>query len=270
MLNEFQTYKYIDNAEEMAKIVKDIFIDYKTLVDSKGNLVTEYVPVITFQDWFTNQGVDSKMELFVKETVSKFFKKTLTPGELILLDGSKNFVENVETLVVNTLVGKRKSKKRKVTRRLDSKINTSKKQAKTKGKKPSNAGLKSTKKRSGGIPSGITRRPSQKTKNSAIPLSTFIGILNSKLPATVAKNMGSPALNYRTGRFASSVQVTDIVYTPQGFPSVGYTYQKSPYQTFEPGFRQGNPDRDPRVLIDKSIRELAAQLVTGRLYTRRV
>jgi len=53
------------------------------------------------------------------------------------------------------------------------------------------------------------------------------------------------------------------------FPSIAYTYQLSPYQTFEPGFKQGSPDRDPRKLIDLSIREIAAQFALGRLYTRR-
>ena len=81
--------------------------------------------------------------------------------------------------------------------------------------------------------------------------------------------MGDPALNYQTGRFADSVKITDVSKTPQGFASVGYTYQLYPYQTFEPGFQQGDPERDPRKLIDRSIREIAAQMVTGRLYTRR-
>lgn len=105
---------------------------------------------------------------------------------------------------------------------------------------------------------------------SAISLLRFISLMNQKLPQTVAKNMGDPALNIRTGRFASSVRVTEVVPTTKGFPSVGYTYMKNPYQTFEQGFRQGSPDRDPRKLIDKSIREIAAELVTVRLYTRRV
>lgn len=105
---------------------------------------------------------------------------------------------------------------------------------------------------------------------SAISLLRFISLMNQKLPQTVAKNMGDPALNIRTGRFASSVRVTEVVPTTKGFPSVGYTYMKNPYQTFEQGFKQGNPDRDPRKLIDRSIREIAAQLVTVRLYTRRV
>lgn len=101
------------------------------------------------------------------------------------------------------------------------------------------------------------------------PLQLFLA-MNAQLPDTIAKNMQSPRLNYRTGRFANSVKITDVIMTPQGFPSVGYTYQKNPYQTFEPGFAQGDPDRDPRRLIDMSIRELAVKFAIGRFYTRRV
>ena len=82
--------------------------------------------------------------------------------------------------------------------------------------------------------------------------------------------MKPPRLVYRTGRFAESARITDITYTPQGYPSIGYTYMKYPYQTFEPGFAQGSEDRDPRKLIDRSIRELAVQFTLGRFYTRRV
>ena len=82
--------------------------------------------------------------------------------------------------------------------------------------------------------------------------------------------MGSPALTNRTGRFASSVRASRCFKTPKGFPSIGYTYQLYPYQTFEKGNRQGSSERDPRTLIDKSIREIATQFVIGRLYTRRV
>ena len=84
--------------------------------------------------------------------------------------------------------------------------------------------------------------------------------------------MGAPRLENQTGRFANSVRVTDITKTARGFPSVGYTYQKEPYQVFE--MTQGRPpwsttDRDPRGLIDASIREVAANLALGRFYTRR-
>ena len=100
----------------------------------------------------------------------------------------------------------------------------------------------------------------------------LIGLINKALPDTVRKNMRSPALVNRTGRFAESVQVTDIVKTPKGFPSIGYTYQRNPYQVFEEGSsgNWANGNRDPRDLIDKSIREIAAQFAIGRFYTRRV
>jgi len=111
-----------------------------------------------------------------------------------------------------------------------------------------------------------TKRP----KAPKVERVSLLGILNEKINETVAKNMGSPALNYRTGRFASSVRIVDQVTTPKGFTSVGYTYQKYPYQTFEPGFAQGSQDRDPRRLIDKSIREIAISVAVGRLYTRRL
>ena len=84
------------------------------------------------------------------------------------------------------------------------------------------------------------------------------------------KNMHEPALVNRTGRFASSVRVTDVVTTRQGYPSFGFTYQLYPYQTFEPGFAQGSIERDPRRIINQSIREIAAKFAIGRFYTRRV
>jgi len=116
-----------------------------------------------------------------------------------------------------------------------------------------------------------TRTPKKsKAKESKFSLAQLIGVLNQKLPQVVAANMESPRLKYQTGRFASSVRVTDITTTARGFPSIGYTYMKYPYQTFEPGYRQGSVERDPRKLIDTSIREVAAQFAIGRFYTRRV
>jgi hypothetical protein len=85
--------------------------------------------------------------------------------------------------------------------------------------------------------------------------------------------MQAPGLQYRTGRFASSVRATDVIPTKQGYPSIGYTYQKNPYQIFEQGAGKppwSNADRDPRTLIDRSIREIAQELIIGRFYTRRV
>ena len=84
--------------------------------------------------------------------------------------------------------------------------------------------------------------------------------------------MGAPALENRSGRFANSVKVHDVVRTKQDFLSFGYNYDKNPYQVFEVG-SSGNwssTQRDPRRLIDRSIREVAAEFALGRFYTRRL
>ncbi|MCB1713266.1 MAG: hypothetical protein KDH96_12585, partial [Candidatus Riesia sp.] len=95
-------------------------------------------------------------------------------------------------------------------------------------------------------------------------------LLNKKLPEMLLENMKFPRLVYRTGRFAHSVRVLDVTTTAKGYPYVTYTYMKYPYQTFEPGWAQGSVNRDPRSLIDKSIRDIAAEILSGRLYTRRL
>ena len=85
--------------------------------------------------------------------------------------------------------------------------------------------------------------------------------------------MRLPGLQNTSGRFASSVKLVDVNQTKKGFLSFGYTYEKSPYQVFEVGTGQApwsTPERDPRKLIDKSIREVAAEMALGRFYTRRL
>jgi hypothetical protein len=109
-------------------------------------------------------------------------------------------------------------------------------------------------------------------KGAATQPLQLIGLINKQLPETVLKNMGAPSLENRTGTFARSAKITDIVSTPQGFPSIGYTYDRQPYGVFEDGAGAApwaNGHRDPRKIIDRSIREIAAQFAIGRFYTRR-
>ena len=114
------------------------------------------------------------------------------------------------------------------------------------------------------------------TKKNSAPRSNLLrlqAILNAKLPAEVRKNMGVPALENQSGAFASSVRITDISTTAKGFPSVGYTYDKSPYQIFEMGKGKtpwASAQGDPRKLIDRSIREIASEQLVGRFFTRRM
>ena len=125
--------------------------------------------------------------------------------------------------------------------------------------------LKYTKKKS---KTGLKKVPT--LGSSEINLNNLLGVLNEILPKIVADNMGSPALNYQTGEFSSSVRVLNIQRTGKGNPIISYTYQKYPYQTFEPGYAQGSKERDPRTLIDSAIRDAARGLMTARFSTRRV
>lgn len=112
----------------------------------------------------------------------------------------------------------------------------------------------------------------QNNKQSNINQVDILRRLNQNLNRVVTANMKYPALESRTGRFASSVKATSVLVTPQGFPSIGYTYQKNPYQVFElgqGGKRWATRERDPRAIIDKSIRQIVADYAVGRFYTRR-
>tara|TARA_B100000131_G_C18061673_1_gene590708 strand:+ start:42 stop:1394 length:1353 start_codon:yes stop_codon:yes gene_type:complete len=121
-----------------------------------------------------------------------------------------------------------------------------------------------------GVPKTGTKAKSNSTAGS---LFSFVAMINKKLPQTVMKNMNFPSLENRSGRFAGSVKVQTAGVTNKGFPSFGYTYQKNPYQVFEVGQGEApwsTAQRDPRRLIDRSIREVAAELALGRFYTRRL
>jgi hypothetical protein len=116
-------------------------------------------------------------------------------------------------------------------------------------------------------------RKSKKRKKESpadMPMVEIMAKFNARINQEVRSNMDSPALVNRTGRFAASVRITDVIKTPRGFNSIGYTYQKNPYQTFEMGGAQGDPNRDPRKLIEQSMREIAVDFAMGRFYTRRL
>lgn len=109
-------------------------------------------------------------------------------------------------------------------------------------------------------------------KAGSVNWSSLIRIINIKLPETVRKNMQSPALNNRTGRFANSAEVLNIETTREGYPSIIYDYSRNPYNVFDRSIGRSpwnTPERDPRTLVDKSIREIVQELAIGRFYTRR-
>ena len=107
-----------------------------------------------------------------------------------------------------------------------------------------------------------------KQRQSPIALKNLI---NSVLPQMVAIKMQPPALRYRTGRFANSARVTQVMQGPRGGLQADYTYMRDPYGTFEPGGKMGSVQRDPRKIIGQTIREIVAQGMQNKfIKTRRV
>jgi len=73
-------------------------------------------------------------------------------------------------------------------------------------------------------------------------------------------------LNYRTGRLAASAKVEYMSQSRQGMITAFYSYMKNPYATFSQGGRQQDPkSRDPKLLIARSIREIAQTQVSNAL-----
>ena len=90
-------------------------------------------------------------------------------------------------------------------------------------------------------------------------------MLNQLLPVAVASNMTSPALNYRTGRFANSVRVDNVTQGPRGGNTmIDASYRNNPYETFAPGGDKYTPQRNPEKLIKRTLREVATSIIGAK------
>lgn len=121
----------------------------------------------------------------------------------------------------------------------------------------------------------VVQRPfswTQRNKKQSTSVLNFIRTINRNLPSRLKKNMTLPALVWRTGRFANSVRAVKLN-MEQKMPTIEYTYQMSPYQVFESDLGRlpwATPPRNPVKLIDKTIREIAAELSPIKLKTKRL
>lgn len=236
-------------------------VDHYQQVSPRGKLTKKYTAILSSQDTKENllDAVNEKAALAeLRKSVEEEYKYLLhQEGSDTLYEATEDHLNYALASAKNaTFTGKRRPKKSSKSSNI--------------GKRSKSTTVKSSVKIITGV--GATKPKGRKRASKGIasnPLA-LIAEFNKRLPQTIAENMESPALNYRSGRFASSVRVTDITTTAKGFPSIGYTYDKFPYQTFEPGYAQGSVDRDPRKLIDRTMREIAAQFAIGRFYTRRV
>ena len=251
------------------ELIKQVLVDYQALVDKKGNLSANYIPVITFQDFYANRGIDAREEKLILEIVRKFFTDAIGADALINLEGSRSLKDKVEASLVLPFA-ELASKNKNVRLKTSAKMTASDNGRKKAPSKILAAGTGAVAKNRKGPKKSFDKKSSSNTQRSMF---SIMAIINKKLPTTLQKNMREPALVNRTGRFANSVRIMEVVETRKGFPSFGYTYDKQPYQVFEVGEGRApwaTEDRDPRRLIDSSIREIAAEMALGRFYTRRL
>ena len=110
------------------------------------------------------------------------------------------------------------------------------------------------------------------TQNSAFTIQKINDFINARLPAAIRSNMGPQSLVNRTGRFSESGRMVDGIITPQNYLSLGYTYQRNPYDVFDKrlGSKPWNtPQRNPSAIIEKAIRDIVKEIAIGRFYLRR-
>lgn len=226
---------------------------YGTLTkDFKDSLLSVKANIILIQDTLENRGKFSAEERKFLNKVTSILEK-----ELPVVNFSNNLYEEIEERIFNAISGK-KSKPTKATKQID--LGTSK--TTTKGKAKTSA-----------APADLKLRNLETRRLIGLP--RLLILLNSHIQDVVSANMQDPAdfdrgsrklLTYRTGRFAESVKVERLSASRQGMITAFYSYMKNPYATFTAGGKQQMPrSRDPKALISKSIREIAAKYVAEQL-----
>ena len=260
----FKDYKKVLKIQRNYEKSMKLSIKHSQVLDIDGQFQKGFAPILTWQSR-TENADEIAAETEAIENYFEAWKEVLTQeGSTSLLDGVS------QVLLYNTAGKSRRNKKV-----------TGKKKRKIKEQNTGNAKKKERIKqefsvvRTSGVSTALKKLDKSRAQRSSANSSMFalLALLNQKLPNTVRKNMGAPALTNVTGTFANSVKVTDISTTAKGYPSIGYTYAKNPYQVYEIGVGKApwaNTERDPRRLIDRSIREIAAEMAIGRFYTRRV
>jgi hypothetical protein len=174
---------------------------------------------------------------------------------LLKVKSSPSTIDDITTLVVSALKGKKAPSTKKSTTLLNKStpVKKSRKSVTVVNKK-----------------GPALRKDGVGLASSRVNLDSLLLLINRQLQDVVSANMGDGTskniLNYRTGRFAGSAEVIKLSESRNGMITAFYSYMKNPYATFSEGGRQQNPkSRDPKLLISGSIREIAAQQVANQL-----
>lgn len=206
---------------------------------------------------FTEGAAEQRIKSLMEASVEK----------LIGTKGSPSMLDLIEISIVEALAGKKSSKQvyeianTLIKESKSALVDTSSIKQEIKKAK---AQVKKLKESVKSVPKYV------KEIKTPLSLLSLQNLLNLHLQDVVSANMGDGSsksvLNYRTGRFASSVRAEQLTLSREGLVTVFYSYMKNPYATFSQGGKQQYPrSRDPKTLISKSIREVAAEQMIIKL-----
>lgn len=193
--------------------------------------------------------------------------------KLIEGEGSPSMIDLIEADIVDTLkIGSAKKKRYTIPKTLIGKNTIKIKKPKRKTKaiasaKKLKSKLQASRKKDTVKNTGIVP---ELLEAEQVDLVALQNLINTLLHQQIRQNMGDgnrrDVLNYETGRFAQSAQVERLTQGRAGMITAYYTYMKYPYATFSEGGQQEFPrSRDPKLLISKSIRDIAQQQMITRM-----
>lgn len=216
----------------------------KNFLENKDDFIREITQLA--QKGKVNTNVLTQLDGLFSASPSPKTRIEKAAGQLMMAGITDQFTEKV---VRKTSAGKKAEK------------NWQKKGTSSSKSKTAKGGSYSTKRKNSKVRKKRVSKQQNAIQQNPIALKELI---NAKLPDELLKQMQLPKLRNRTGRFRNSAQVTNVMVGPRGGTHIEYTYMKNPYQTFEPGGRQGSTNRDPRRLIGGTVREIAQELMGKR------
>lgn len=229
----------------------DLHIRKYSGVDAKINLTLEY-DINIRRGAATSEASRKIKEWFDRELASKLRTTPLSSdkfNEMILTTKLSSSIEDdLTALTAAAFLGKKQNnviKKRKASKK---KTQSKKKQVRATSLPKSN----------------IKKNKASSTNSLFGNLLHLQNVINLKLHETLKNEVmgqgGDPvALNYRTGRFARSAHLNQLVPMKGGLEAQ-ITWQRYPYDTFAPGGKLHTPMRDPNFLIGQSIREILKEI----------
>jgi hypothetical protein len=257
----------------------DINTDYENFTEGLFNLQVSF---LRSQRTKINSGKLSPNEVsffdnIFKESLNKSYKEVLKDFKTKVTSGavgtfitakfarSPTLLQSISNTLISTIIGDKykgpKSSLKDINKNLKQGV---KKTVSSKKSNTTKSSSKSTRK------SNVKVAELSSIRAQPVNLLNLQNLINQHLQNVISANMGDgnrrDVLNYRTGRFASSAKVEYISESRAGMITAFYSYMKNPYATFSGGGQQQYPrSRDPKLLISKSIREIAATQVGNRL-----